>query len=94
VFENRVLRGIIGTKGDEVTEEWKRLHNKELNDLYSSPTTVQIMKSRRMRRAGHVARMEERKGIHCVLMGKSEGMSLLRRPSLRWEDNIKMDLHE
>jgi hypothetical protein len=57
VFENRVLRRIFGPKRDEVTEEWRKLHNKELQDLYSSPSIIRIVKSRRMRGAGHVARM-------------------------------------
>jgi len=69
VFENRVLRRIFGSKRDEVTGEWRKLHNEELNDLYSSPTPVRVIKSRRMRWAGHVARMGERTGIRRVLVG-------------------------
>jgi hypothetical protein len=73
VYENRVLRGIFGPKRDEVTGEWRKLHNVELNDTYSSPNIFRTIKSRRMRWAGHVARMEERKGLYRVLVGKSEG---------------------
>jgi len=94
VFENRVLRRIFGPKWDEVTGEWIKLHNEELNDLYSSPNTVRVIKSRRMRWAGHVARMGERRGVFRVLVGKPEGKRPLRRPKRRWEDNIRMDLQE
>ena len=72
VFENRVLRRLVGSKRDEVTGEWRRLHNEELNDLYCSPIIVRVIKSRRMRCAGHVARMGERKGVYRVLVGKLE----------------------
>jgi hypothetical protein len=72
----------------------RKLHNKELNDLYSSPNTVRIKKSRRMRWAGHVARMGEGRGVYRVLVGKPEGKRPLGRPSRRWENNIKMDLQE
>jgi hypothetical protein len=85
VFENRVLRGIFGAKWDGVTGEWRRLHNEELNDLYSSPNIIRVIKSRRMRWAGNVARMGE---------GRGEGRRPLGRPRRRWEDNIKMDLQE
>jgi hypothetical protein len=91
VFENRVLRRIFGPKRDEVTGEWRRLHNEELNDLYSSPNTIQVIKSRRMRWAGNVARMGEGRGAYRILVGKPEGRPL-GRPRHRWEDNIKMDL--
>jgi len=94
VFENRVLRRIFGLKRDEVTGEWRKLHNEELNDLYSPPSIVRVIKSRRMRWAGHVARMGERRGVYRVLVGKPEGKKPLRRPRCRWEDNIKMDLQE
>jgi len=94
VFENRVLRKVFGPKRDEVTGEWKKLHNEELNDLYSLPNIVWVVKSRRMRWAGHVARMGEKRGVHRVLVGKPEGKSPLGRPRRRWEDNIKMDLQE
>ena len=73
VFENRVLRRIFGPKRDGVTGEWRKLHNEELNDLYSSPSIVRLIKWRRMRWAGHVARMEEGSGVHKVLLGKPEG---------------------
>jgi len=94
VFENRVLRRIFGPKRDEVTGERRKLHNEELNDLYTSPNIVQVIKSRRMRWAGHVARMGERRDVYRVLVGKSEGKRTLGRPRRRWEDNIKMDLQE
>jgi len=94
VFENRVLRGIFGPKGDEITEEWRKLHNEELNDLYCSTNIVRVIKSRRMRWVGHVARMGERRGVYRVLVGKPEGKRVLGRPRHRWEDNIKMDLPE
>jgi hypothetical protein len=72
VFENRVLRWIFGPKGDEATGEWRRLHNEELNDLYSSPNIIRIIKSRRMRRARHVARMGEKRGAYRILVGRPE----------------------
>ena len=92
VFENRVLKRIFGSKRDEVTGEWRKLHNEELNDLYCSPNTVRVIKSRRMRWAGHVARMGERRGVYRVLVGKPEGRRPIGRPWRRWEDNIKMNL--
>jgi hypothetical protein len=94
VFERRVLRRIFGPKRDEVTGDWRRLYNEELNGLYSSPNIVRVMKSRRMRWAGHVARMGERRGVYRVLVGKPEGKRALGRPRRRWEDNIKMDIQE
>ena len=94
VFENRVLRRIFGPRRDEITGEWRKLHNEELNDLYASPNFVRVIKSRRMGRAGHVARMGERRGLYRVLVGKPEGKRPLGRPRRRWEDNIKMDLQE
>ena len=93
-FENMVLRRIFGPRRDEVTGEWKRLHNEELNDLYSSHNIVRVIKSRRMRWAGHVARMGEERGVYRVLVGKLEGRISLRRPRHRWADNIRMDLQE
>ena len=92
--ENRVLRRVFGPKRDEVTGEWKKLHNGELSDLYSLPDIVRVVKSRRMRWAWHVARMGEGRGAHRVLVGKPEGKRPLGRPRRRWEDNIKMDLQE
>jgi len=94
VFENRVLRRIFGPKRDEVTGEWRKLHDVELKDLYCSPNTVQVIKSRRMRWAGHVAHKEEGRGMYRVLVGKPEGKRPLGRPWRRWKDNIKMDLQE
>jgi hypothetical protein len=93
VFENRVLRRICGPNRDEVTGEWKKLRNEELSDLYSSPNIVRVIKSRRMRRAMHVACMRERRGIYRVVMGKPGGKRPPGRPRLRWED-IKIDLQE
>jgi len=86
------LRRIFGSKRDEVTGEWRKLHNEELNDLYSSPNIVRAIKSRRMRWAGHVALMGDRRGVYRVLVGKPEGERPLGRPRRRWEDNIKMYL--
>jgi hypothetical protein len=77
-----------------VTGEWRKLHNEELNDLYSSPNIVRVIKSRIMRRAGHVARMGTRRGVYGILVGNPEGQRPLGRPRRRWEDNIKMDLQE
>jgi len=90
VFEYMVLRKIFGPRRDEVTEEWRRLHYEELNVLYSSPNIVQVIKSRRMRWAGHVARMGEERGVYRILVGKLEGKRPLGRPRRRWVDNIKM----
>ena len=73
MFENMVLRRISGSRRDEVKGEWRRLHNEELNDLYSSPSIVRVIKSRRMRWAGHVVRMGEERGAYRVLVGKPEG---------------------
>jgi len=94
VLENRVLRIIFGLKRDEVTWEWRKLHNEELNDLYSSPDIIRVIKLRRMRWAGHVARMGQRRGAYRVLMGKTEGKRPLGRARRRWEDNNKIDLQE
>ena len=93
VFKNMVLRRIFGPRSDEVTGDWRRLHNEELNDLYSLPNIVWVIKSRRMRWAGHVACMGER-GVYRVLVGKPEGRRQLGRPRRRWVDNIRMDLQE
>ena len=92
VFENRVLRRVFGPKREEVTGEWRKLHNEELSDLYSLPNIVRVVKSRRMRWAGHVARMREGRVVHRVLVWKPEGKRPLGRPRRTWEDNIKMDL--
>ena len=81
-FENRMLR-IFGTKRDEVTSKWRKLHNEELNDLYSSPRIVQVIKSKRMRQVGHVAYMGEQRGLYRVLVGKPEQKRLPGRPRHR-----------
>jgi hypothetical protein len=83
VFENRVLRRVFGPKRDEVTGEWRKLHSEEQNNLYSLPNIVRVVKSRRMRWAGHVARIGEDRGVHRVLVGKSEGKRPMGRPRRR-----------
>jgi hypothetical protein len=92
VFENRVLRRIFGPRRDEVTGEWRKLHNEELNDLYCSPNISRVIKSRSMRWAGHVARMG--RSAYRVLAVKPEGKRSLGRPRRRWEDNIKLDIED
>jgi hypothetical protein len=94
VFENRVLRRIFGPKRDEMTGECRKLHNEELHNLYSSPDIIKQIKSRRMRWAGHVARVGEERKVYKVLVGKPEGKRPLGRPRRRWEDGIRMDLRE
>jgi hypothetical protein len=94
VFENRELRRIFGSKRDEVKGEWRKLHNEEPNGLYSLPNIVRVIKARRLRWAGHVARMAEGRGVYRVLVEKPEGKRLLGRPRRSWEDNIRMDLQE
>jgi hypothetical protein len=94
VFENRVLREIFGPKWDEVTGDWRKLHNEELHNLYSSPDIIRQVKSRRMRWAGHMARKGEERKVYKVLVGKPEGKRPLGRPRRRWEDGIGMDLRE
>jgi hypothetical protein len=94
VFENRVLRRIFGPKRDEATGEWRRLHNEELYDLYSSPNIIRVIKSRRMRWRRHVARIGEKRGAYRILVGRPEGRRPLGRSRRRWKDNIKMDLQE
>ena len=94
VFDNRVLRRVFGPKRDEVTREWRKLHNEEFGDLYSLPNIVRVVKSRRMRWAGHVVCMGEGRAVHRVLVGKPEGKRPLGRPRRRWEDNIKLGLRE
>jgi hypothetical protein len=92
-FENRVLRRIFGPKREE-DGSWRKLHNDELHNLYSSPNIVRVIKSRIITWAGHVARMGDGRGVYRVLFGKPEGKRPLIRPRRRWEDNIKMDLRE
>jgi hypothetical protein len=94
VFGNRVLRRIFGPKRDEVTGKWRKLHNGALNDLYFSPNIFWVMKWRRMRWAGHVVLMGERRGVYRNLEGKPEGQIPLGRARHRLEDIIKMNLHE
>ncbi|KAJ4443916.1 hypothetical protein ANN_05703 [Periplaneta americana] len=94
VFENKVLRKIFGAKRDEVTGEWRKLHNADLHALYSSPDIIRNIKSRRLRWAGHVARMGESRNAYSVLVGRPEGIRHLWRPRRRWEDNIKIELRE
>jgi hypothetical protein len=91
VFGNRVLRGIFGPKREEVTGEWRKLHNWEFHNLYSSPDIIRQIKSRRMRWAGHVARMGEGRNLYRVLVGKLEGKDHLKDQGV---DGIKMDLRE
>jgi len=88
------MKRLFGRKRDEVTMEWRKLHSEDLNDLYSLPCIVRVIKSRRMRWAGHLALIGERRGLYRVLVGKPEGKTLLGRPRHRWDCNIKMDLHE
>jgi hypothetical protein len=94
VFENKVLRRIFVPKRYEVTGEWRKLHNEELHDLYSLPSIIRIIKARRMRWAGHVARMRDKRNAYRLLVGKPEGRRPLGRPRRRWVDNITMDLGE
>ena len=94
VFENVVLRRIFGPKRDEVQGEWRKLHNEELHELYSSPDIVRVTKLRRMRQAGHKTSMGERRGVYRVLVEKPEGKRPLGRPRNRWKDIIKMHLQE
>jgi hypothetical protein len=85
---------MLGPKRDEVTREWRKRRNEELNDLYCSPNFVLVIKSRRMRWAWHVARMGKGRGVYMVLVGKPKGTRPMGRSTLRWEDNIKMGLEE
>jgi hypothetical protein len=94
MFENRVLRRIFGPKRDEMARGRRKLHNEELRILYSSPSIIRMIKGRRMRWAGHVARMEEKRNAYRILVGKPEGKRPLGRPRRRWVDNIKTDLRE
>jgi hypothetical protein len=93
VFENRVL-SVFVPKRDEGTLQWRKLHNEELNDLYFLHNILRVEKSRRMRWAGHVARIVEDRGVHRVLVGKPERKRPLGRPRRRWEYNIKVDLRK
>jgi hypothetical protein len=94
VFENWMLRRIFGPKRNEVTGGWRKLINEELRDLYSSPSIIRIIKSRRMRWADHVARMGAKRNAYRLLVGKTEGKRPLGRPRRRWVDNIRMYLGE
>jgi hypothetical protein len=94
VFENRVLRKIFGSTNYEVTGEWRRLHNEELNDLYSSPNIIRAIKSRRLRWAGNVARLGDGRGAYRILVGRLEGKRPLGRPRRRWKDNIEIYIEE
>jgi hypothetical protein len=94
VFENRLLRRIFGPKRDEVTVGWIKLHNEELHGLYSSSSVIRVIKARRMRWAGHVARMGVVRGAYNIFVGRPEVRRPLGRPRCRWEDNVKMDLRE
>jgi len=91
VFENRMLRRIFGPKRDEVTGEWRKLHNDKLNDLYSSPNTIRVIELKRMRWMGHVARMGERISVYRILVGKPEGKRPLGRPRRRREETNEME---
>ena len=90
MFENCVRRRIFGPKRDGVTGEWRRLHNEELYDLYSSPNIIRVFKSRRMRWAGHVARRGKGRVTYRILVGRPQGRRSLEKPRYRWEDNIEM----
>jgi hypothetical protein len=94
VFENSVLTRIFGPKRDEVTGDWRKLHNEELRNFYTSLNMIRMITSRRKRWAGHVARMGEKRNVYRILVGKPERKRLLGRPRRRWVDNIKMDLGE
>jgi hypothetical protein len=94
VFENRVLRRIFGPKRDEVTGGWRKLHNEELHGFYSSHSIIRVIKARRMRWVGHVARMAEVRGAYIILVGRPEGGRPLGRPRHRWEDNTELVLRE
>ena len=94
MFESKLLRKIFGAKRDEITGEWRKLHNAELHAFYSSPNIISNLKSRRLRRAGHVAHMEQSSNAYIIFKGKYEGKRPLWRPTYRWEDNIKMNLRE
>jgi hypothetical protein len=94
VFENRVLRRMFRPKRDEMIGSWRKVHNEELHNLYCSPSIIRIIKSRKMRWTGHVARMGEKGNAYRILVGKPEVKRALGRPRRRWENNIRMDLRE
>jgi hypothetical protein len=94
VFENRLLRRIFGPKRDEVTGDCRKLHNEELHNLYSSPNIIRIIKFRRMRWAGHVARMGGKENTYRIFVGKLEGKRPVGRPRRRWVHNIEVDLRK
>jgi hypothetical protein len=94
VFENRLLRRIFGPKRDEVIGGWGKLHNEELHNLYSAPSIIKTIKSKRMRWTGHVARMGEKRNAYRISVGKPEGKRQLGRQGCRWVDNIKIDLRD
>ena len=94
VCENKVLRKIFGAKREEITGDWRKLHNAELHTLYSLPNIIRNLKSRRLRWEGHVARIEESRNAYRALEGKALGKRPLGRPRRSWEDNIKMDLRD
>ena len=94
MFENKVLRKIFGAERDEITGEWRKLHNAELHALCSSPNMIRNSKSRRLRWAGHVARIDHSRIAYRVLVRNPERIRPLGRPKRGWEDNIKMDLME
>ena len=94
MFEHRVLRRILGPKRGELRAQWIKLRITELTDLYSSPSTVRVITSERMRRAGPVARLGKRRSLYWILVGTPKGKRPLGRPRYRWEDNIKMDPQE
>jgi hypothetical protein len=94
VFDNMETRNVCRRKRDEVTGGWRRMHNEELNDLSCSPNIIGVMKSRRMRWTGHIARTGERKWVYRILVGRPEGRRPLGKQRSRWEDNTKMDLQE
>jgi hypothetical protein len=85
VFENRVLRRIFGPKREEVAGDWRRLHNEELHNLYASPNIISVIKSRRIRKAGNAARMDEMRNAYKNLVGKPEGKRPLARPRSKWK---------
>jgi hypothetical protein len=94
INQNRVLRRIFGLKRDEVIGVWRKVHNEELHDLYSSPSTIRIIKSKRMRWVGHQTQLGQKRNVYTLLVGKPEGKRLLRRPRCRWVNNMRTDLLE